>query len=190
MALDNKHRRSIRLREFDYTQPGAYFITICSEGKLATFGHISEGIVTLTRAGQIVQRCWLALPRLFPFVELDEYVVMPNHMHGNLFIVEGPTGAPSAKPDSALTAYSKNAPFIRTPHGTSSGSICAVIQNFKSVSTRRVNRLNGTPGVPLWQRNYYEHIIRNDESLNDIRQYIIDNPEAWTTDEYYADAAW
>ena len=198
MTPDNpeKHRRSIRLREYDYTQPGAYFITVCAYRKQSLFGTITDGVVTLSRCGEIVRQCWLNLPRCFPSIELDAFVVMPNHMHGTIMVTDGPVAyceqgeAFPTRTDNKAQTRTGNASPLHTPHGTDPGSICAIVQNFKSVSTRKVNRANRTPGVPLWQRNYYEHVIRNDHSLHEIRDYIEGNPCAWLRDEYNADTTW
>jgi putative transposase len=188
----NKHRRSIRLPDYDYTQAGAYFITICTHERPPLLGSIVDGAVTLTRSGEIVRKCWTDIPRHFPSVKLDEFVVMPNHLHGILWITTASVApregeAFPTKPEDALQTRGGNASPLHMPVGTAPGSIGAIMQNFKSVTTRRINQLNRTRGTSLWQRDFYEHVIRNDESLNEIRQYIIYNPETWLRDEYHAD---
>jgi len=165
---DRHHRRSIRLRGYDYRQTGAYFVTLCSFQRECIFGEVTEDGVLLTGVGRIVQECWAALPEHFPFIALDSSILMPNHLHGVLFRY-GVDGLPTA-------------PTPMRPAGTAAGSLGAVIQSFKAMSTRRANAERGTPGYHLWQRNYYEHIIRDEEDLNRIREYILANPGRWAED--------
>lgn len=191
-----KQRRSIRLPDYDYSQPGAYFITICTHQKQPLFGTIADELVTLSRYGIIAQQCWLNLPRLFPQIELDEFVFMPNHMHGVIIIncrgeafpdritEESMHIEPSYRVAPGFTNPAGNASPGRVPHGTQSGSVGAIIQNYKSSTTRRINAIRKTPGGILWQRNYYEHIIRNQHSLEEIREYIQANPSVWLRDKY------
>ena len=179
------HRRSIRLRGWDYTWPGAYFVTICT--------HDGECLFEDPTLRQVVETMWQRIPRHFPHVRLDEFVVMPNHVHGIVWIVDNvgarhsrgpssPTSAiPSDEPAQSKKQLSGNASPLR-PRGVVPGSLGAVIGNFKSVTARRINRVRKTPGAPVWQRNYYEHIIRNERELNAIRQYIRDNPARWAED--------
>ncbi len=171
MSHDSDHRRrSIRLPEYDYTRSGAYFVTICTYRQACLFGDVIDSIVQLSAWGEIASQCWRDIPDHFDHVELDEWVVMPNHVHGILLfhpIVGAQHAAPLQKPNV-------------TP-----GSLGAVIRSFKSAVTKRANEMQGTPGTPLWQRNYYEHVIRNDHTLNAIRQYIADNPARWTLDRYH-----
>ncbi len=173
----NHHRRSIRLKGYDYTQPGAYFITICTKDRAHLFGEVVNGEMRLNDAGRIVWEEWFKTATLRPYVQLneDEFVVMPNHIHGIIWIVDD-VGA------TRRVAPTRVAPTMDAPHGPKSGSIGAIIGQFKSVTTKRINDLRGTPGVPVWQRNYYEHIIRNEEALERIRTYIQTNPLRWAFD--------
>ena len=165
------NRRSIRLQEFDYTQPAAYFITICTYQRENSLGNIEQNQMRLNKFGKIVADHWQHLPGFFSNVKLDEWVIMPNHIHGIILLhsqknlISGPS--PTKKP------------------AVKSGSINAIIQNFKSTSTRKINSLMNQRGVPFWQRNYYEHIIRNDDSLHQIREYIHNNPIQWEMDKLY-----
>ncbi len=181
MTYDPKrhHRRSIRLPGYDYAQPGAYFVTICAYGGEPLFGEVIDGIMRLNQYGRIAQMCWLDLPRHYPHVMLDEFVVMPTHAHmitvlaGNSVQVETLNeGAPTGDQPTALTR-----------HG-----LPEVVRGFKTFSTKRINALRRTPGVPVWQRNYYEHIVRDDYALQAIRKYIRDNPLRWHLDRYNAAA--
>jgi REP element-mobilizing transposase RayT len=157
------HRRSIRLGGYDYTQPGAYFITICTQERHPCLASVDAAGYTLTRIGQVVAGCWLALPRHFPNVALDAWVLMPDHLHGILVLREG-------EAVSVLPVPSQR------PNGTRSNSLNAIVQNFKSISTRKVNQLSHAPGAQLWQRNYYERIIRDECAFDVVRRYIEENP--------------
>jgi len=170
------HRRSIRLKGYDYTQAGAYFVTICTKDRACLFGDVADGVMRLNQMGHIVRQCWLAIPDHFPHVLLDEFVVMPNHVHGILVIM--PTHDVGATHASPL----QNDDTPTRPRGPQPRSVASIVGSFKSAAAKRINEHRGTPGAPIWQRNYYEHIIRDDESLNRIRQYIAENPLHWYLD--------
>lgn len=169
------HRRSIRLKEYDYTQPGAYFVTICAHGRAPLFGDVVDGEMRLNEYGEIVRAEWFKTAQLRSHVVLheDEFVVMPNHIHGIIWIVDD-VGA------TRRVAPTKTNP----PAGPAPGSIGAIVGQFKSAVTRRINQRRGTPGVRVWQRNYHEHIIRHERALNAIRRYIAENPLRWHLDRY------
>jgi REP element-mobilizing transposase RayT len=154
---DRHHRHSIRLRGYDYAQAGAYFVTLCVQGHAELFGQVAGGAVELTEIGRIVAEEWEYTPAMRPNVELDAFVVMPDHLHGIVVIAQRDDGA--AAPEAART---------RSP----AHSVGAIVRGFKAAVVRRV-------GTPLWQRNYYEHIIRNDADLDRIRHYIATNPARW-----------
>ncbi|MEJ5342476.1 MAG: transposase [Thermogutta sp.] len=189
---ERHHRRSIRLRGYDYTQPGAYFVTVCTQGRASLFGEVADGEMRLNEVGRIVQRCWEAIPEHFPHIELGAFVVMPNHVHGILVITGAPHDLVGSRhavplqndvppPNNAL--ISNNAVPLQERLGKPvAGSIPTIVRSFKSAVTREVNALRGTPGAPVWQRNYYEHIIWNEESLQRIREYIWTNPLGWHLD--------
>jgi len=188
MKLDQnvRHRRSIRLKGYDYSQPGAYFVTIVAHEHANIFGEIRNNELVLNHPGNIIQETWMHLPDFFP-IRLDEWVLMPNHLHGIIWILEHRRGEASTSIDASP---------LDTPIGTKPSSVGAVIQNFKSVSTRKINQMiqgsrageinlaNLTP-PGLWQRNYYEHIIRNHIELERIRLYILENPRKWLEDQDY-----
>jgi REP element-mobilizing transposase RayT len=162
---ERHHRRSIRLKGYDYSQPGGYFITIVTRDRACLFGEVVDGEMRLNDVGHMVHQQWADLPNRFPNIDLDAFIVMPNHIHGVIVITDAPTvGAGSPRP------Y------------TSRATLGQVVAYFKYQSTKRINAAGGTPGVRLWQRNYYEHIIRSEDSLNRIRQYIADNPARWAFD--------
>lgn len=171
---DLHHRRSVRLRHYNYTNAGAYFVTICVQNRECLFGDVVDDEMRLNDAGKMVQSVWDELPSKYPGVEIDQFIVMPNHVHGIVVLV----GAGLALPSNSGAASS--APTL---------GLGDVIRTFKSISAIAVNRLLARSGRPLWQRNYYEHIIRNDEDLGDIREYIAHNPAGWIDDDNHPDAA-
>jgi REP element-mobilizing transposase RayT len=171
---------------YDYAQAGAYFVTICAYQRMCLFGEVVNDHIQLNDTGRFVEQCWKILPRDFPHVELDVFVVMPNHLHGIILLVGGHT----AGRGEAFARMHRQQPHIipanasplRSAHGTQPGSLAAIVQNFKSVSTRKINRTRATPGTPVWQRNYYEHVIRDESTLRLIREYIVNNPLQWALD--------
>ena len=162
-------RRSVRLRGHDYREAGAYFVTVCTLRRACLFGEIVDDHLQLSPIGEIVAAAWTSTPGHFPGIDLDAVVVMPNHVHGIILIVDS-VGAKHASP------------LRVSPRGTSSGSLAAIVQSFKSAATRSVNLSRKTLGFTLWQRGYYEHVVRDDEELNRIRRYIEDNPLRWALD--------
>ncbi len=175
------NRRSIRLKGYDYSQVGAYFLTVCAQDRACLFGEVVNGEMRLNEYGQIAHAEWFRAAALRPYVQLfdDEFVVMPNHVHGIIWIVEDNDHGDDVGATRRV-APTPAAPVI--PRGPLSGSIGAIVGQFKSAVARRINTLRGTPDMPVWQRNYYEHIIRSEESLLRIRQYIADNPTRWEMD--------
>jgi putative transposase len=180
---EKHHRRSIRMKGYDYSSPGAYFVTLLSHGRACFFGEIKEGIFRQSDIGKLVNDCWLRIPNHFYDIGLDEYVLMPNHLHGIIFIHEslGKGEAFVESIQSDVDMKSANASPLQ-PRGTQPASTSAIIQNFKSVSTRMVNKRFFETGNKIWQRNYYERIIRNERELNAIRRYICDNTQDWELD--------
>jgi len=171
------HRRSIRLRGYDYSQPGSYYVTLCTQGKEHLFGQIVEGEMHRNELGDYIAGCWQWLAKRYPNVVLDEWTVMANHLHGIIVITDGAGGSRTARVvvDSNCRGGSRTAPTKRKPLGRLVGA-------FKTMSTDRVNEMRGTPGSLLWQRDFYDHIIRNEDELNKIREYIRTNPLRWDTD--------
>lgn len=186
-SLELYHRRSIRLKGYDYTRPGAYFITVCTRDRACLFGEVKAGKVELNQWGIIVQECWHDLPKHFSNVKLDSFVVMPNHVHGIVIITRSPCRgdagvAPTYQPYSSHRRHPASVSAPAVPCGPKPASIGAIVGSFKSAVTRRINELRQTPAAPVWQRNYYEHIIRDDASLERIRAYIRNNPLQWALD--------
>jgi len=193
MAYDPRqhHRRSIRLEGYDYASAGAYFVTVCTQDGASLLGVVVDGETRLNDAGRMVQAVWDQLPDSYPGVAVDAFQVMPNHVHGIIVLTGDPVGAtPSGCPDPTLGQARGPAPTgaARQTRGVApTMSLEDVVHRFKSLTTNKYARCVRTLGWPafsrrLWQRNYYEHIIRNEESLNHIRQYIADNPARWAYD--------
>jgi len=193
------HRRSIRLPLYDYTQPGVYFVTICAWHRECLFGTVIDSEVALNAFGEIVRDEWLRTPTVRPYVALDAFVVMPNHLHGILEItpheeVSALCGSVAARAGTAsgsnlATCRRGTAPPCPYPGGevrrfgqTVAGSLATIVGACKSVTTRRINLLRDTPGAPVWQRNYYERVIRKQRELAAIRTYIEANPGHWQED--------
>ncbi len=168
-------RRPMRLRHFDYASPAAYFVTICTRDRLCILGEVVNGIVSLNENGRLVQRAWKNLPNHYPHVEIDCWVIMPNHIHGILVL----TGKGGNRVGTKGRAGLKPAPTEgrAAPHG-----LPEVVRAFKTFSARRINLHRGTSGSSLWQRGYFEHVIRSESSLNRIRRYIVENPLRWDED--------
>jgi REP element-mobilizing transposase RayT len=173
------------LKGYDYTQPGAYFVTFCSYKRLHVFGEVVDGEMVLNEAGKIARDEWFKTAQLRPYVKLyeDEFVIMPNHVHGIIWIEE--TGG-ALRRNARSKAEQRSAPTKRTPTGAAPGvapgSLGAIIRAYKSAVTYAVNAVQNQRGAVLWQRNYYEHIIRTDRELNNIRRYILNNPLNWQLD--------
>jgi len=177
------NRHSIRMKGYDYSLPGAYFVILISFHTEYLFGEVKNGELLQSDIRGLIKDCWMGLPIFFEHIRLDEQVLMPNHLHG-IIIIDTALGKGEAFSDIEpieVEAESENASPLR-PRGTQPGLLGAIIQNFKSVSTRMANKRYFEPGNKIWQRDYYERIIRNERELNAIRQYIRDNPLNWDLD--------
>ena len=166
------HRRSIRLPDYDYSQPGAYFITTVTRGRECLFGEIKDGVMHLNDAGQIIWDVWNSLPARYPQIALGAAMVMPNHFHGIVIINETPVGVIHELPLREETRVERRRMTIPLAVGY-----------FKMNTAKRINKILDSEGVPVWQRNYYEHIIRNDEEHNRIHLYIEANVANWVRDD-------
>ena len=176
------HRRSIRLKGYDYSQAGAYFITLCTQDRACLFGKVVNGEMRLNDAGRMVLAEWNRLPERFPQVVLDAFVVMPNHVHGILVITDpAPTAGATL---GATVGATVGATLVVAPTAPTVGNIIGAFKSRVTVEYIRGVKTSGWPPFRgrLWQRNYYEHIIRNERALNAIRQYIIENPRRWQMD--------
>ncbi|RYG64716.1 transposase [bacterium] len=165
-------RRSVRIQEYDYRQNGAYAITICVRERRCAFARITAGVVHLHPFGQLALERWLAIPAHHPNVKLDEFVIMPNHMHGILWIEnEAP---PNIEQEVELRQFGK--PL--------SGSVSTVIGSYKGSVSREIGKIRGIR-TKAWQRGFHDHIIRSDADLLHQRQYIQQNPAKWADDEFF-----
>ncbi len=169
------HRRSIRLKEFDYSSENGYFITCVTRDRYCLFGQIVKGEMLLNEFGEIVRKEWFHTAELRPNIELmdDEFVVMPNHIHGIIWITNGSRGTLQRAPTPTIEQFGKPV----------SNSIPTIIRLFKSTTTKQINLLRQTPGKPVWQRNYYEHVIRSENDYENHADYIENNPLGWEINE-------
>jgi putative transposase len=180
---EKHHWRSIRLKGYDYAQEAVYFVTVCTQNRACLFGAVADGEMQLNNAGKIAKTAWDDMPARIPSVRLDAFIVMPNHVHG-IIMVGAQFIAPQKTPPTIVGAQ-----FIAPSDGfgvTNQGAINhaptlgEIVRAYKAASTRLI-RQAGTADF-AWQRNYYEYIVRNEESLGRIRQYILDNPARWAFD--------
>jgi putative transposase len=183
------HRRSIRLKNYDYSQEGAYYVTMVAWRRDFLFGEISNKEMMLNKVGKIVEWEWLELPKRLRYVELGAYVVMPNHFHGILFIHEnvgatrqGQTMSLSGA-DPLQTVTTEGIDGSPLPRGPKPASLGAIIAQFKSRVTKRIWKFPEFKETPVWQRNYYEHIIRDEKDLQNKTDYIEANPLLWDEDD-------
>ncbi len=179
-----RHRRSIRLKGYDYTQAGAYFITICSHHREHIFGEIVNEEMKLNKFGLVAKQQWEKLPKRFPNVELGAFVLMPNHEHGMIQIIEHQRRGIAENLQSLDEDSSRYAP---TDNQQKFGkmvpnSIPTIVRSYKSAVAYRINLMRGVKAAPVWQRNYYEHIVRNEKELELITEYIDYNPLNWQLD--------
>jgi len=172
------HRHSIRLKNYDYSRTGAYFITICTYDKKSLFGKIQNGKIILNKFGKIAHSEWLKSAEIRDEIELDLFVVMPNHIHG-IVIIDRKSKLVGANGRSPLQSTDLSPP--QNIH-MSSKSISSFVSGYKSSVTKQINILQRTPKFPVWQRNYYDHVIRNNDDLSNTRDYIINNPLQWELD--------
>ena len=199
------HRRSIRLKGYDYSQAGLYFITICVQNKICLFGNIENTEMILNDAGKIANECWLEIPNHFPNAVLHEHIVMPNHVHGIIELQQNNFGAnvgaenflplqqpPSLQPPSSLPQPPGEPPknefqkmIPRSIGSIVKGFKIGVTKWFRNNRTNNAGAKNFLPQQPVWQRNYWEHIIRNEQSYQHISDYIINNPSKWKDDKFY-----
>jgi putative transposase len=166
-----KGRQSIRLKDYVYSQPGAYFLTICTKDRISLFGKAVDEKLRINNYGKIVLGFWNDLNHLYPNVKTDAFVVMPNHVHGIIMIEVG-VGAIHELPQQKRNQKIKRRQML----------IPKMVGRFKMKSSKLINAIRYTPNMSVWQRNYHEHIIRDVGSLNRIREYIKDNPLTWNLD--------
>ena len=186
----NRRRRSLRLQGYDYAQPGAYFVTICTQHRRCLFGKVTDETMRLNAAGELAAAMWNALPNRFAQIDLDAFVVMPNHIHGILIISDDVVGAPLVGARDARAA-TRAAPTVGARDARAATraapTVGVVVGAFKSAFA--VEYIRGAKkgrwtafDRRVWQRNYYEHVIRNEPDLTRVRRYIVENPLQWAFD--------
>ena len=189
-------RKSPRLQGYDYASEGAYFVTICTQNRAHLFGDVVDGEMMLNTLGCIVETCWDDLPNHYHNIQLDAFVVMPNHIHGIIFISNhdvgggfkpaltkpSPTKPSPAKP--ALTKPIPTKPSLTTP--TKRHGLTEIVRGLKTFSARKINQVRDTPGTSVWQRSFHDHIIHDPHGLNKIRAYIATNPAHWHVDSLFS----
>ena len=186
------HRRSIRLKGYDYSQAGLYFITICCQDRICRFGYIKGDEMVLNEYGKIAYHEWVQLCNRFPNFELDVFQIMPNHIHGIIILNDVPVGAgftPAPAPESGQPQgfAPTGQPQGFAPTGVAP-TISDIVGAYKSLVANRcleIYKTNNTTMGKLWQGNYWEHIIRNEKSYDNISEYIINNPAKWNGDKFY-----
>jgi REP element-mobilizing transposase RayT len=176
------HRHSIRLKGYDYTQPGAYFITLVTFHRDEIFGEVVNAEMKLSAQGQIACDEWMKTAKLRPYIQLfdDEFVVMPNHVHRIIWLAgDADAGARRRRaPADVIEKFGRPIP----------GSIPTIVRAYKSAVTYAINLAQNTRGAPVWQRNYYEHIIRDERAFKNIWNYIENNPRKWAQDQIHPSA--
>ena len=177
---EKQHRRSIRLKGYDYSQAGAYYVTIVTWQREHLFGEVINGEMILNELGQIARSEWFKTAELRPYVELidDEFVIMPNHGHGIIWIADAGVGAVRRTAPTLM-----DTPFTMPEKQVAPGSLGAIVRAYKSAVTYAINAARDTRGLPVWQRNYYEHVIRNEQDYQAKRDYILSNPANWGNDD-------
>jgi len=202
MTQSPRNRKSPRKKEYDYRLTGSYFITICTHEREFLFGDVVDGTMQRTALGEIAHDCWLTTSDHFPHVEVDCFVVMPNHIHAIIIIYDQQQNSdenkindadvrnrhacslptPPIQPTTPTRGIYKNGRYI--PPGAKSGSLGAIIGSYKSAVTKIANRTLADPPSRLWQRFYHDRIIRNEKEFNMIRQYVLSNPARWSEDRF------
>lgn len=192
------NRKSIRLKGYDYSQSGAYFITICTNKKENIFGEIINDLMVLNEKGKIIQNEWEKTNQIRPEIIIDEYIIMPDHIHG-IIIISNPVGVNRNSPqiDNNSPSVSNSPQIDNNPPNVSNTpqmleninrqnklqspkkTIGSIVRGFKSTTTKQINLIRNTYDESLWQRDYYDRIIRDEEELNAIRKYIQNNPLNW-----------
>jgi REP element-mobilizing transposase RayT len=167
LVAQTKTRKSTRLTHYDYSQNGAYFITLCAHNRECLFGEIQNGVMIPNNYGKIVIEEWYKSETIRDEIELDEFVLMPNHIHGILSI--------GRRGDQSIAQNHIPGPKPK--------SLSSFIAGFKSSVTKQINSIRNKPGIPVWQRNYYEHVVRSEDDLLQTREYIVNNPMKWELDK-------
>lgn len=183
------HRRSIRLKGYNYSQAGAYFITICCQDKECRFGIIENGEMILNEFGMIAYDEWIKLSERFSNFELDVFQIMPNHMHGIIVLNVGATARAGASPAPTISGdlVITNSPIATVVDTHTVGDIVGAYKSLVANGCLRICKMKNKTMGKIWQRNYYEHIIKDEQSYQTISNYIINNPSKWNDDKFYVE---
>jgi putative transposase len=182
--FQNKYRiPSARLQTWDYANNGAYFITICTQNREHFFGNIKNGIMQLSEIGKLAAQFWYEIPNHFPMVELGNFVVMPNHVHG-ILIIDKTNDEPFVETRQCLVSNIENNSIIGSSRFQNQGknTISSIVGSYKSIVTKMSRQIDPNFG---WQSRFHDHIIRNSESFENIQHYIEQNPSKWKEDTFY-----
>jgi putative transposase len=154
---------SLRLNGFDYKQPSMYYVTICTHNREYIFGEIENSTMALSDLGKVVHSCWVDLPNHYPEIEIKEFVIMPNHIHGIILIKDHNS---EINPSNLY-------------------GLTEIIRGFKTFSAKEINAIRKTKGFSVWQRGFHDRIIRGKDELDRIKKYVLDNPKNWPSDKEY-----
>jgi putative transposase len=189
-------RKSTRYEGYDYRRPGAYFVTICATRGQSIFGKVVDGVMAQNPLGEIAHACWADLPAHYPFVTLDASVIMPNHMHGLLWLYSSRASAQGQGMDSFKPVDTE----VRSSNGANRlegsgrfgppvvGSLSTIVSSYKAAVTRKARRAEFWGNFALWHGRFWDRIVRDDLELNNIRRYIAENPSRWAADQLHPDA--
>ena len=177
--FQGKYRiESTRLKDYDYSLNGAYFVAICPKNSMHLFGSIVDQKLIPNRQAEVVTECWLDLPAHYTNCVLDKFIIMPNHVHG-IIIIDNEIAETGLKPDKVVVVETGLKPVSTAGRVAKPYPLSEIIRGFKTFSARRINEYQNTRGKAFWQSRFFDHIIRNREELKRIRQYIIENPLKW-----------
>jgi len=178
---EKHHRRSVRLKGYDYSQPGAYFVTICTHERRKLFGDIVNGEMHINDVGQIAQRMWNALPQYYPSIELDQFVIMPNHLHGILINIDDKNRVKFSQSSVGKPIVPMQS--LPMPMSGPAPTLGLIIRRFKALTTYYIHAAGSDEFA--WQERYHEHVVPNTSDLERIRLYIVNNPASWTEDDLH-----
>ena len=193
-------RRRMRLEGYDYSTPGAYFVTACTQDRRPLFGRVIDGRMAANPLGTVVEDCWDELPDHYDSLALDAFILMPNHVHGVILLQDEPNNAsvgaglqPAIPRNDAARRHGMHEivrtsvgaglqPAIPRPAASRRHGLPEIVRAFKTFSARKINRMRASTGASVWQRGFYDHVIRDEDELDRVRTYILDNPRKWSED--------
>lgn len=179
----NRYRiPSTRLQNWDYGWNSAYFVTICTQKRKCYFGNVADGNMILSEIGELAEKYWLEIPNHFPFVQLDAFVVMPNHMHGIIVINKNDDVGDVGNVETRQCLVSTKSIGQQRFQNQGKNTLSSIIGSYKSVVTKNVRKIHADFA---WQSRFHDHIIRNDESFQRIKKYIVENPLKWNNDKFH-----